>query len=95
MIPSVAAQIKELEVQRALVAAEVVARVDAPLTTLTQVLISKPGVGTKSATILLTAGEFSSFLTQATWLLRRSPKSPDALAPRGVGNSLTTLARNN
>src|SRR5690625_1869245 len=62
IIPRVAAQIKELKAQRALVAAEVEALVDAH--PLTQVLISLPGVGiTTAATILLTAGDFSSFPT--------------------------------
>jgi len=62
VIPRVAAQIKELKAQRALVAAEVEEMVDAH--PLTQVLISMPGVGIKTAaTILLTAGDFSSFAT--------------------------------
>ena len=62
IIPRVAAQIKELKAQRALVATEVEAMVDAH--PLTQVLISMPGVGIKTAaTILLTAGDFSSFPT--------------------------------
>src|SRR5699024_10712473 len=53
VIPRVAAQIKELKAQRALVAAEVEEMVDAH--PLTQVLISMPGVGIKTAaTILLT-----------------------------------------
>lgn len=62
IIPRVAAQIKELKAQRALVATEVEAMVDAH--PLTQVLISLPGVGIKTAaTILLNAGDFSSFPT--------------------------------
>lgn len=62
IIPRVATQIKELKAQRALVATEVEAMVDAH--PLTQVLISMPGVGIKTAaTILLTAGGFSSFPT--------------------------------
>lgn len=62
IIPRVAAQIKELKAQRGLVATEVEAMVDAH--PLTQVLISMPGVGIKTAaTILLTAGDFSSFPT--------------------------------
>ena len=62
IIPRVAAQIKELKAQRAIVASEVEAMVDAH--PLTQVLISMPGVGIKTAaTILLTAGDFSSFPT--------------------------------
>ena len=62
IIPRVAAQIKELKAQRALVATEVEAMVDAH--PLTQVLISMPGVEIKTAaTILLTAGDFSSFPT--------------------------------
>lgn len=62
VIPRVAAQIKELKAQRALVASEVEAMVDAH--PLTQVLISMPGVGIKTAaTILLNAGDFSSFPT--------------------------------
>ncbi|AXR74011.1 IS110 family transposase [Auritidibacter sp. NML130574] len=62
IIPRVAAQIKELKAQRALVATEAEAMVDTH--PLTQVLISMPGVGIKTAaTILLTAGDFSSFPT--------------------------------
>ncbi|RMX21159.1 IS110 family transposase, partial [Auritidibacter ignavus] len=57
-----AAQIKELKAQRALVATEVETMVDAH--PLTQVLIPMPGVGIKTtATILLTAADFSSFPT--------------------------------
>lgn len=60
IIPRVAAQIKELKAQRALIASEVEAMVDAH--PLTQVLISLPGVGIKTAAaILLAAGDFSSF----------------------------------
>ncbi|MEH0057962.1 IS110 family transposase [Auritidibacter ignavus] len=62
IIPRMAAQIKELKAQRALVATEVETMVDAH--PLTQVLISMPGVGIKTAaTILLTAADFSSFPT--------------------------------
>ena len=62
VIPRVAAQIKKLKAQRALVASEVEAMVD--VHPLTQVLISMPGVGIKTAaTILLNAGDFSSFAT--------------------------------
>lgn len=62
IIPRVAAQINQLKAQRAIVASEVEAMVDAH--PLTQVLISMPGVGIKTAaTILLTAGDFSSFPT--------------------------------
>src|SRR5699024_8869501 len=94
IIPRVAAQIKEFKAQRALVATEVEAMVDAH--PLTQVLISMPGVGIKTAaTILLTAGDFSSFPTPATSRLTPgSHPSRDALGPQSEANSLPGQATN-
>lgn len=62
VIPRVAAQIKELKHQRAIVAAEVEKLLDDfPLS---NVLMSMPGVGIKTAaTILLTIGDASTFTT--------------------------------
>ncbi|WHS34773.1 IS110 family transposase [Auritidibacter ignavus] len=93
IIPRMAAQIKELKAQRALMATEVEAMVDAH--PLTQVLISMPGAGIKTAaTILLTAADFSSFPTPdhlATYagiapVTRRSETSIRGEFPARSGN---------
>lgn len=96
MIPRVAGQIQEVKAQPALIAIEVETMLDTHPDI--QVLISTPGVGiTTDTTILLTAGDFSSFLTSGHLvgycdiapLIRRSGSPSVANSPHSISQQAT------
>src|SRR5699024_12378059 len=96
MIPRVAGQIQEVKAQPALIAIEVETMLDTRPDI--QVLISTPGGGiTTDTTILLTAGDFSSFLTSGHLVgycdiapLIRHPGSPSvANSPHSISHHTT------
>lgn len=93
--PRVATQSRELNTQRAPVATEVKAVVD--VYPCTQVLLSLPGVGIKTAaTLLLDAEDFCSFPVPTTLrLMPGSARPPDALRLQGLATSLLARATSN